>query len=63
MVRKLPVYMTEILLEKGVKWNKQTNFPNIEYNYCVINVLMIAPSQFKHLFDLEHGKMNISLGK
>jgi hypothetical protein len=25
MVRKLPAYMTEILLEKGVKWNKQTN--------------------------------------
>jgi hypothetical protein len=25
MVMKLPAYMTEILLEKGVKWNKQTN--------------------------------------
>jgi hypothetical protein len=25
MVRKLPAYMTEILLGKGVKWNKQTN--------------------------------------
>jgi hypothetical protein len=24
MVRKLPAYMTEILLGKGVKWNKQT---------------------------------------
>jgi hypothetical protein len=24
MVRKLHAYMTEILLEKGVKWNKQT---------------------------------------
>jgi hypothetical protein len=25
MVRKLPAYMTEILLGKGVKLNKQTN--------------------------------------
>jgi hypothetical protein len=24
MVKKLPAYMTEILLEKDVKWNKQT---------------------------------------
>jgi hypothetical protein len=24
MVRKLPAYMTEILLGEGVKWNKQT---------------------------------------
>jgi hypothetical protein len=36
MVRKLPAYMTEILLGKGVKWNKQTNKQANKQTYCVI---------------------------
>jgi hypothetical protein len=39
MVRKLPAYMTEILLGKGVKWNKQTNrYLSLSKSYCYLNV-------------------------
>jgi hypothetical protein len=36
MVRKLHAYMTEILLEKGVKWNKQ-NFATL--SFCTIKMI------------------------
>jgi hypothetical protein len=53
MVRKPPAYMTEILLEKCVKWNKQTNkhgHDNIKYN-MILNQVIENTLVYRYVLD------------
>jgi hypothetical protein len=42
MVRKLPAYMTEILLGKGVKSNKQNKQTNKAYNLPELQMIIFT---------------------
>jgi hypothetical protein len=59
MVRKLPAYINEILLGKGVKWNRQTNRVNLYIT--VIKIWILYHYFFLHLCFCYHKKSSYLL--
>jgi hypothetical protein len=56
MVRKLPACMTEILLEKGVKWHKQTNKK-------IITLTFLESLKIFHRTDLKESTIDNNVDK
>jgi hypothetical protein len=74
MVRKLPAYMTEILLGKQTKQTNTTAFDLSSFSTCIIPLIPIKPQaklliderstqniKTNLIFDLNHSRINFSV--